>query len=144
MFLLYFDLILCLFFVFLWEIYFLLMILMSLDLLAFFAYYSQDETMTLNKALESDFLSCEDEHYLQLLHWMQRHKLGVLEVEKSFPLLERIRPRVSHLSWMGNLALLEQPILSIVGPRMPSHYASEILHKLFQTAQNYQLVTISG
>lgn len=117
---------------------------MSLELLKLFAYYSQDEKLTLNKALASDFLSCENEDYLQLLEWMQRHKLGVLEVENSFPLLERIRPRVSHLSWMGNLALLEQPMLSIVGPRMPSHYASQILHKLFQTANNYQLVTISG
>ena len=40
--------------------------------------------------------------------------------------------------------MLQKPSLAIVGPRNMSPYAQEVLERLFQVLQHYDVVTISG
>lgn len=44
---------------------------------------------------------------------------------------------------MGEFSLLNKPIVAIVGPRIPSNYAEEVLHMLFNYLAQYDIVTIS-
>ena len=52
------------------------------------------------------------------------------------------KPYIVHYIW--DLSLLDKNILAIVGPRKPSVYSHKVLKKLFEHAENYDLVTISG
>jgi DNA processing protein len=52
------------------------------------------------------------------------------------------KPYIVHYIW--DLSLLDKNILAIVGPRKPSVYSHKVLKKLFEYAENYDLVTISG
>lgn len=52
------------------------------------------------------------------------------------------KPYIVHYIW--DISLLDKNILAIVGPRKPSVYSHKVLKKLFEHAQNYDLVTISG
>lgn len=52
------------------------------------------------------------------------------------------KPYIVHYMW--DISLLDKNILGIVGPRKPSVYSHKVLQKLFEHAQNYDLVTISG
>jgi DNA processing protein len=55
-----------------------------------------------------------------------------------------IRPRVQILYYLGNIALLNKKILGIVGPRAMSLYGKKVLETLFATADQHDMVTISG
>ena len=44
----------------------------------------------------------------------------------------------------GNIDLLNKHILTIVGPRNYSPYATQVMEDLFRVLPNYDLVTISG
>ncbi len=55
-----------------------------------------------------------------------------------------IRPRVQILYRMGDLSLLNRPILAIVGPRKMSSYGQEVVEHLFDELERYDVVTISG
>lgn len=52
------------------------------------------------------------------------------------------KPYIFHYIW--DISLLDKNILGIVWPRKPSVYSHKVLQKLFEHAQNYNLVTISG
>lgn len=52
------------------------------------------------------------------------------------------KPYIIHYIW--DISLLDQKIFGIVWPRKPTDYSHQLLHKLFDTAKNYDLVTISG
>ena len=51
-------------------------------------------------------------------------------------------PYIMH--YIGNLSLLDKQILGIVWPRQPSQYSFRVLQNMFDVAQNYDFVTISG
>lgn len=46
--------------------------------------------------------------------------------------------------YQGNLDLLKESCLGIVGPRRPSEYAQQIMQMFCAVAGNYRLVTVSG
>ena len=73
-------------------------------------------------------------------HHVQRTMVGEPDFHYKLMLI-RSKPHIIY--YMGNLDLLHQPILGIVGPRDHSPYATQILQKLFASAQQYQIVTIS-
>lgn len=56
-------------------------------------------------------------------------------------LLIKSKPHIIY--YMGNIDILNYSILWIVGPRMHSSYATEILTKLFALAPSYHFATIS-
>ena len=51
-------------------------------------------------------------------------------------------PYIMHYIW--DLSLLDKQILGIVWPRQPSQYSFRVLQNMFEVAQNYDFVTISG
>ncbi|MBP6911284.1 DNA-processing protein DprA [Patescibacteria group bacterium] len=42
------------------------------------------------------------------------------------------------------MALLERPVLAVVGPRELSAYGQEVLEELFRHLQHFNVVTVSG
>jgi len=58
--------------------------------------------------------------------------------------LQLIKSKIKQISYLGNISLLSRKILGIVGPRKQTEYGIQILHKLFQEAKDYDLVTVSG
>ena len=52
------------------------------------------------------------------------------------------KPYIMYYMW--DISLLDKNILWIVWPRKPSIYSNKVLRKLFDHAQKYNLVTISG
>ena len=100
--------------------------------------------------------------------WKQKQKEGDIEyVEQDISAL-RLRTQTHHVQWtiqgeqdfpakachitaspyilyyIGNLELLQMSILGIVGPRKHSAYATQVLQKLFSSAKNHHIATISG
>ncbi len=51
-------------------------------------------------------------------------------------------PYIMHYIW--DISLLDRHILGIVWPRQPSQYSFKVLQNMFDVAQNYDFVTISG
>ncbi len=51
-------------------------------------------------------------------------------------------PYIVHYIW--DISLLDKQILGIVGPRKPSQYSFKVLQNMFESAKNYDFVTISG
>lgn len=51
-------------------------------------------------------------------------------------------PYVVHYIW--DISLLDKKILGIVWPRKPSQYSFNVLQNMFECAQNYDFVTVSG
>lgn len=51
-------------------------------------------------------------------------------------------PYIVHYMW--DISLLDKNILWIVWPRQPSQYSFKVLQNMFEIAQNYDFVTISG
>ena len=86
-----------------------------------------------------------DNVFPELQTWTQEQGVQrTIEGEVDFHyklLLIKSKPHIIY--YMGNLELLNQPILWIVGPRMHSSYATEVLKKLFTLAPGYAFVTIS-
>ncbi len=48
------------------------------------------------------------------------------------------------LYYQGSLSVLEKPTLAIVGPRLMSPYAEQVLEALFEQLQYFDIVTVSG
>ncbi|MFA7717140.1 MAG: DNA-processing protein DprA [Candidatus Absconditabacterales bacterium] len=107
--------------------------------------YSTQEDLGVS-SLHDEELVFSDAEISSLRSWTQEHAVQwTIQGEKDFHykfLLIKSKPHIMY--YKGNLNLLHQPILGIVGPRDPSGYATQILQQLFTYAQSYQLVTISG
>jgi len=106
--------------------------------------YSGDESMTISTLMSLD--DSVDDVFPELQSWTQEHWVQwTIEWESDFHyklLLIKTKPHIIY--YMGNLDLLNQPILWIVWPRMHSSYATEVLTKLFALAPGYAFATISG
>lgn len=66
---------------------------------------------------------------------------GMESYHYKFSLLKS-SPYIVYYSW--DISLLYKPLLSIVGPRLKTHYADKVLEKLFTILPKYDLVTVSG
>ncbi len=71
------------------------------------------------------------------------HAMIASESDVHYKILP-IRPRVQIFYYIGNISLLNQKILGVVWPRAMSLYGKQVLESLFTSAQEYDLVTISG
>ncbi len=56
--------------------------------------------------------------------------------------LVKPKPYLMYCKW--ELALLQKPVLAIVGPRELSSYGQEVLEELFRHLQHFNVVTVSG
>lgn len=84
--------------------------------------------------------------YTKLKERSQEHHVHAMitsEADVHYKILP-IRPRVHMVYYIGNISLLNQKTLGIVWPRAMSLYGKQVLESLFTSAQNHDLVTISG
>jgi DNA processing protein len=107
--------------------------------------YSQDPSMSLAQLKKQEWqwtVSPSEE----LVSWIQKYNVAwTIDGEKDFPYKALcIKSKPYMLYYLGNIDLLNQPILGIVWPRNHSEYARLVLDKLFSLAGNHSLVTISG
>lgn len=93
-----------------------------------FSKYSIDEAQL--QKVEDIFLQNNIQWFVMWEEWYH-HKFHAIQS----------KPYIVHYIW--DISLLDRDILGIVWPRKPSVYSHKVLHKLFEHAQNYNLVTIS-
>ncbi|MCF7835169.1 DNA-protecting protein DprA [Candidatus Gracilibacteria bacterium] len=70
---------------------------------------------------------------------------AIIDGDKNFHyrfLTIKSKPYIIY--YKGNLDILNKPILGIVGPRKMTEYANRVMHKFFESASTYDLVTVSG
>jgi DNA processing protein len=109
-------------------------------------YYSLCPKVTLSQLKEME--SCELDSYEEekLLEWMNRYHIYALSQEmKTYPCRLLQLSSAPYLFYaVGDLNLLSKPILGIVGPRMMSEYANQVMESFFESATSYDMVTVSG
>jgi len=106
--------------------------------------YSGDESITLSKLMTIE--NIQPDIFPDLQSWLQRQWIHrVMEWEQDFHYkLSLIPSKPRLIYYMGDITVLDQPILGIVWPRQHSSYATDVLSKLFSLAPGYAFVTISG
>ncbi len=108
--------------------------------------YSLDPTITL-KQLQAQADTVYDTHKYTKLHdrVATNHVWAMLRAEDDmhYKFLS-IRPKVHIIYYLGNIWLLNNKLLAIVGPRKMSSYGKKVLETLFSWASDYDFVTISG
>lgn len=108
------------------------------------ARYSQDPQLTLSQLKKQkvpvDWVPGSESKYAE-----KYHICGTIQGERSYPKkLLHYSSAPYLLYYQGNLELLQQPLLGIVGPRGASEYAQQVMCKFFDDAKQFNLVTISG
>jgi len=112
--------------------------------------YSLDETLTISdlkdwKTFDIDTTILESRAEKANVHaivdWESDQSVDQSEFHYKFHLIKS-QPYIIY--YIGDLSLLDRDILWIVWPRKKTNYSDKVLNKLLETAQNYNLVTISG
>ena len=108
--------------------------------------YSLDSKITFKQLQEQENCEYDNHKYTKLQERIEIHKVQAMmlsdtDVHYKIP---SIRPRVQMFYYIGDIWLLNQKILGIVGPRKMSSYGKQVLEKLFSSAGAYDIVTISG
>ena len=106
--------------------------------------YSGDASMTISALMAME--DAPSTLFPELQSWTQEQWVDwTIAGESDFHyklLLIKSKPHIIY--YIGDLSLLDQPILWIVWPRMHSKYATEVMTKLFSLAPSYSFTTISG
>ena len=71
-------------------------------------------------------------------------KYVVQGIERYHYKLSLVKSPPYVVYYEGNFDVLDKPLLAIVGPRLKSDYADQVLSNLFAILQRYDIVTISG
>ena len=105
--------------------------------------YSADQNITLWQLKKQ---SSQNIDTTQIQTWMeQNHVQWCVEWTPEFHYKFWFPKAKPHLMYyMGNIDLLDKPILAIVGPRKHTSYAQQVLENIFNQLQHYQVATISG
>ncbi|PID35014.1 MAG: hypothetical protein CR971_00255 [candidate division SR1 bacterium] len=108
--------------------------------------YSAEQNLTIPVIKSGNFQNIPGEKYFQLDKWIKENTISIFShFTNDIPIkFQKIRPQVHFVHAMGDISLLSRPILGIVGPRKNTPYADQVLQKLFEKVQQYNLVTISG
>jgi DNA processing protein len=109
-------------------------------------YYSLDPKISLSEIRDGWFSDYDVHKYFKLQERIIDNDIwAMMDSDIDFHhRLFSIRPRVQCFYYLGDLSLLNQKILGIVGPRAMSSYGKQVLEKLFSFALEYDFVTISG
>lgn len=123
------------------SVFYFLFFQMRLDPLALIASTAEELSLQQLKAGEFD-------PALDTGRWEDfclKHQIGAVRFwTPDYPAALGIHSTPYFLFYQGNLSLLQQPILGIVGPRNPSRYGIQVLEAFFEEAKDYALVTVSG
>lgn len=108
------------------------------------ATYSTDPELTLSNLKSWNYNP--DVDYRKIINYAQQHDIqGITQKDTNYPpLLSKYKSSPYLFYYQGNLSLLQSELLGIVGPRMPSEYAQQVMQTFFDKAQNYNICTISG
>lgn len=69
----------------------------------------------------------------------------ITEEDKSFPsILKEIHSSPFILFYQGNLEVLQEKVIAIVGPRLPTHYGENVAHKFANKLSSIGVVIASG
>lgn len=104
-------------------------------------------TISSRKQKEKTYEVALAEHDISgLKKWTHQHNIRrTIQGEADFPAKAlQITSSPYILYYLGNLDLLQMPILGVVGPRKHSAYATQVLQELFSFAKGRNLATISG
>lgn len=108
--------------------------------------YSLDESSRLSQLKKASAVEIDSEKAECLSRWME--KAGVMGFSQNmdhYPFkLRQVKYAPYIVYAIGNIDLLSQSMLWIVGPRQMSPYAQEIMQAFFAAADGYSFVTISG
>lgn len=109
-------------------------------------YYSLDPEITPKQLQDKETIENDPEKREKLIKWMKKYELqGITEHSDLYPVKFKILPWNPYLFYyQGDLSLLSQPILWIVGPRQMSPYAEQLLEELFPSLADKKVVTVSG
>lgn len=108
--------------------------------------YSLDPKITFKQLQEQEDHAYDTNTYAKLQDRVSKHGVGAMilsDEDIHFKFLA-IRPRVRFFYYLGNLWLLNKKILGIVGPRKMSSYGKKVLETIFDSARDYDFVTVSG
>lgn len=108
--------------------------------------YSLDPKITLQQLKNQQYPSYDIASYTGLQAWVQENNIqSVRDMDSDIHYkFLAIRPKVHHFYYVGDIGLLNQKILGIVGPRKMSVYSKKVVETLFDSARAYNMVTISG
>lgn len=109
-------------------------------------YYSLCQKVSISQLKEIEYCELDSLEEEKLLKWMDCNHIQAFSQEMSdYPHRLLQIPSAPYLFYaIGNLDLLSKNILGIVGPRMMSGYAEQVMESLFEFATHYDIVTISG
>lgn len=108
--------------------------------------YSLDPKSTFTQMSDQENLLYDTNKYKKLDDWVSENNIKAMmfsEEEFHYKFFA-IRPKVKIIYYCGDISLLNNKILGIVGPRSMSDYAKRVLESLFAEANGHDLVTISG
>ncbi len=105
--------------------------------------YSLDPGITKKDLQEQKEVFYDTDKYAKLKERMEIYKVGAIfaETKNKF---STIKPMPYIIYYIGDISLLDQNILGIVGPRKMSNYGKEVIEHLFSHMIDYDIVTISG
>lgn len=109
-------------------------------------YYSLNADITPKQLKEQSSIENDPERKEKLIKRMEKYNLqGITEFSEDYPVKFKLIPWSPYLFYyIGDLSLLSQKILGIVGPRQMSPYAEQLLEEMFPTLSNKKVVTVSG
>ena len=108
--------------------------------------YSLDPKATYTQIENGECVDYDPTIYSKLQDWIAEqniHAMDISQPEFHYKFLP-IRPRVKIFYYLGNIWLLNQKILGIVGPRKMSTYSQKVLEAVFSYGDKYDFVTVSG
>lgn len=106
--------------------------------------YSLDPDLTLKKLKAWEF-DAADYDVDKIKSWMHKHEICAHIVwEDAHFKFSKIVSKPYIIYSKGNLDLLDQKMLAIVGPRKVSPYITRVMEDFFEILSQYDVVTISG
>lgn len=105
--------------------------------------YSLDDKIPVTQ-LKAEEFDVSKYDTTQIQQWMQKHAIQVSMIgDDAHYKLNSIVNKPFVMYSQGDLSVLDQPMLAIVGPRKPSTYIQQVMTDFFITLQQYHVVTIS-
>ena len=105
--------------------------------------YSLDHTITKQQLQDKEDISYDRQRYAKMQERVDEEQIHAI-FASEYPRFSGIKPQPYVVYYLGDITLLDKPILGIVGPRKMSEYGKKVVETLFSSAEGYDLVTVSG
>lgn len=128
----------------LWSDYFIFCIFMELSSSEKALYYSLDPDLWIKQLRIWETEQVYDT--ATLAQWMKEQWVSwqLADLEGYHFKFHRVPSKPYIIYYQGNIDILNQSILWMVGPRKVSNYAKQVMEDIFGAIKEYQIATISG